>query len=277
MNSFFTISVRGPTWLIHTQREESLDYLEVGCDGTNTYYLHSFSGSLEKCRQRGEAVGVNDSAGSIEPDYMPFHEAEAQLAVIWFAYASSFSSYYAQEGELRPVFYARPTLAFHRTRLTTRAYGERFSDNLRLPAVIQFLSDGRERAYQRGDEHGRTHLTVRELPAPFDAGFTNGTFRAVGTTNLGGAHIPTVAHFTYYAPDLSSGGMAVYPRCSVTLEATNVTSTLIYQSCLPALTKNSFINIQRPIRTSGGTIPVGAYFEHGKWPSIKETDLPDFR
>lgn len=89
VQSHFTVEVYGCKWMLSLRNGIS-DYIEVGCDTENIYYLNNLESAVRTKRQRGEKVGDNIATANVlkgNVPRFPFGAAHCANAV-WLTFAS---------------------------------------------------------------------------------------------------------------------------------------------------------------------------------------------
>ncbi|MEI6785246.1 MAG: hypothetical protein WCQ21_30475 [Verrucomicrobiota bacterium] len=196
----FVVSVRDALWTIRAQQKnEHVDYIEAGTDGTNVYVLTSIVNAVRAQEAAGEKVGPNLGTSYIIPGTVPRVHNSTIIPIVWLAYASSLYLTAATNGRLPPLDTDSPN-PFNFTR-TRDALLERALAEPKLPTRAVLYDDG-TMAFWQEREYAPwvASPSILHKPQPYDKGYTNNIYRVTTFTNVNGLQLPLAFECSLFAP-----------------------------------------------------------------------------
>jgi hypothetical protein len=174
--TYFTVSVKDCRWLIQFSADLSKvagGYKQVAFDGQNLYYF-----GVRRDSGKNAIWG-----GAVSRDTVPYSAAIPRAPIIWLAFASS-CYLDAHPKKLLPPY----SSAMVRAEISAQVV--RCSGGARLPRSIVFMDDGFDRTYGK----------PKVRPAPYDKGFTNAIFTALGFTKVAATEVPREFSLVVFRP-----------------------------------------------------------------------------
>jgi hypothetical protein len=197
----FRIDVSGRLWSIKMKPEPpdkgGEDYELVKSDGTNIYYLRSIETFVRSSKGSGTAPNIANGIvvkGAV-PNYMGFDG----IGPLWLTYASQefFGSISTNRGKIEIPCgmwtMSGQCIPLPPVVVVRRAEWELSEVAPFVPNWAVWFEEGESSVLRLGKPEIREHY-----PPPYDKGFTNTIFVAVGTTNVGTLGIPLGAQINTY-------------------------------------------------------------------------------
>lgn len=263
----FLVARNGPRWRIRTtnlkedDRCNSIEYDEIGCDGTTIHEVKCFDGT------QPSIAGVKDiisAQGRVRLGTAPACFDIDFFLPLWIAYCSSQYFISLKDNRIAAPLFIMPN-----------SLGTDVPPVLPLPAKWKlneshFIS---EIAWQSEGESlhvDNDGSRLERYPTPFDAGFLQATFETTSWTSFSEISMPGSFVLKVFGPTWPQGQE---PKCvqlyTIEAKVENV-QPLNHFSCLPELTKKTTIT---DLRYRGGHCPGGVIsYSRSTWMTEDEVE-----
>ena len=192
----FWMEINGSQYNLRTTLPGSTNYVEWGCDGRDLYRL------VVAPAQNAGVAPKRPPAAPLYPVFIAAAEGvppdDGSLnQYVWLAYASQNYFRSLVTNRIEPVWNLDDP-ALRANHFTCAAQIQ--TDAAGLPLEVIYLSDG----VYRGLDGTKNLPITRNLPPPYDKGFTNAVFQRISSRLVDGTQVPDVFRFTLYATPIAA-------------------------------------------------------------------------
>jgi len=263
----FTVSVKDCEWFIRSETEGSgADYVEAGCDCSDTFVLTSVASSVQKQKDSGLQVGENVSTSFVIPGVVPLYYFDHNLPIFWLAFASGPSLDVATNHRLPFLEFIGTPNPYTLTQSMTAIF-ERTDEPPFLARTVTYYHSGKEPVWAHRQYSPWIHPpTFQSHDKPFDAGFINSTYEIRAFTNVGSYTFPLNSEFRRYFPQKGgkrTNDLLVLIRHSLVL--TNVRTHSRRDDFRPQVVGTTAVEDYRFALTKERVVGPVTYMSHGRW------------